>query len=116
MLEALSKIIINGVSEVSLIPESVIMEETIDCGSMSYSDPATAAFFLVSEPQPDEPEAMEASSLELIVCRLATTFGLAAIRLVGAGFGPVLLTRLKSSSDGNWLILEEGLNGGRRRN
>lgn len=69
-------------------------------------------FFFVKEPQPDEPEAIEASSLELTVCRLDTTFGFADIKLVGAGFGPIddrLLTRPKSSSDGNWLIFEEGL-------
>lgn len=57
---------------------------------------------------------MEASSLELTVCRLDTTLGLAVIRLVGVGLGPtddILLTRPKSSSDGNWLIFEEGLKG-----
>lgn len=75
-------------------------------------DPVMAVFFFVSDPQPDEPDAMEASSLELIVWRLATTLGLVAIRLVGAAFGPtedILPTRPKSSSDGNWLIFEEGL-------
>lgn len=69
-------------------------------------------FFFVNEPQPEEPEAMEASSLELIVCRLDTAFGFEDIKLVGAGFGPmddILLTRPKSSSDGNWLTFEEGL-------
>lgn len=57
---------------------------------------------------------MEASSLELTVCRLATTLGLAVIKpVVGAGFAPtddMLLTRPKSSSsDDNWLGFEEGL-------
>ena len=54
---------------------------------------------------------MEESSLEFTVCRLVTMLGLAVIRLVGAGFGSMLLllTRPKSSNDGNWLILEEGL-------
>lgn len=75
-------------------------------------DDPVIVFFFVSDPQPDEPEAMEASSLELIVCRLDTTLGLAVIKLVGAGIGPtvvMLLTRPKSSSDGNWLSFEEGL-------
>lgn len=69
-------------------------------------------FFFVNEPQPDEPEAMEASSLELTVCRLDTIFGFTDIKLVGAGFPPIddiLLTRPKSSSDGNWLTFDEGL-------
>lgn len=73
-------------------------------------DPIIGVFFLVNEPQPDEPEAMEASSLELTVCRLDITLGFAVIRLVGTGLGPTEeLTRPKSSSDGNWLIFEEGL-------
>lgn len=66
-------------------------------------------FFFVSDPQPDEPEAIDESSLELTVCRLATTFGLAVIRLVGAGLGPADDMLPRSSSDGNWLIFEEGL-------
>lgn len=130
-----SKMVVKGVSDVSLIPESVIMEETIDWGSTSTTwwseegnlglkidwnrenwfnepNPINGVFFFVNEPQPDEPEAMEASSLELIVWRLATTLEFVDIRLVGAVFGPtddMLLTRPKSSSDGNWLIFEEGL-------
>lgn len=103
------KTVISGVSEVSLIPESVIMEETIDCGSTSsacwYSSPATADFFFVSEPQPDEPEAMEASSLELTVCRPVTALGLAAIKLDGVG----LLIRFMSGSVGAGFSFEEGL-------
>lgn len=73
-------------------------------------DPVIGVFFFVSEPQPEEPEAMEASSLELTVCRL-DTFEF-VMRLVGCWLGPsdgMLLTRPKSSSDGNWLIFEEGL-------
>lgn len=116
-----------------------MMEETIDCGSTSiacvWSDKLFSisdwphrfdlrtlspigVFFFVNDPQPDEPEAMEASSLELTVCRLVTTLGFAVMRLVGAGIGPtdgMLLTRPKSSSDGNWLIFEEGLKRGRQR-
>lgn len=53
---------------------------------------------------------MEASSLELTVCRLDTVEFV--MRLVGAWLefsDGKLLTRLKSSSDGNGLIFEEGL-------
>lgn len=73
-------------------------------------DPIIGVFFFVNEPQPDEPEAMEASSLELTVCRLDITLGFAVIRLVGTGLGPTdELTRPKLSSDGNWLTFDEGL-------
>lgn len=53
---------------------------------------------------------MEASSLELTVCRLDTVEFV--MRLVGTWLEPIdgmLLTRSKSSSDGNGLIFEEGL-------
>lgn len=110
-----------------------MMEETMDCGSIStpwfsktihFSDlvclmsnvkiddlpDPIGVFFFVREPQPDELEAMEASSLELTVCRLDTELGFVDIKLVGAWFGPTDdMTRPKSSSDGNWLIFEEGL-------
>lgn len=49
---------------------------------------------------------MEASSLELTVCRLDTVEFV--MRLVAPWLGK-LLTRFKSSSDGNGLIFEEGL-------
>ena len=111
ILDGRSKTVISGVSDASLSPESVNTEETIDCGSKScacwYSSPTAADFFFVNEPQPDEPEAMEASSLELSVCRLAMAFGLALIKPVGVG----LLIRFScvSGSVGNELGLEEGL-------
>lgn len=53
---------------------------------------------------------MEASSLELTVCRLDTVEFV--MRLVGTWLEPIdgmLLTRSKSSSDDNGLIFEEGL-------
>lgn len=53
---------------------------------------------------------MEVSSLELTVCRFDTVEFV--MRLVGPWLGPsdgMLLTRSKSSSDGNGLIFEEGL-------
>jgi hypothetical protein len=51
---------------------------------------------------------MEASSLELTVCRLEFS----VMRLIGAGFEPtdgMLLTRGKSSPDVVWLVSFEGL-------
>lgn len=48
-------------------------------------DPIIGVFFFVNEPQPEEPEAMEESSLELTtVCRFDTTFGFVVMRLFGA--------------------------------
>jgi hypothetical protein len=128
MHEARSEIVVSAPSDISLMPESVMMEETIDCGSTSkacvWSGKLTSisdlsqrlaslhspigVFFFVNEPQPDEPEAMEASSLELTVCRLEFS----VMRLIGAGLEPtdgMLLTRGKSSPDVDWLVTFEGL-------
>lgn len=65
-------------------------------------------FFLVSEPQPEEPEAIEVSSFELAataVClTVATTLFADDVVTRPAGVGTdadVIVARSKSSSDGN---------------
>lgn len=104
-----------AVSDVSLMPESVIVEEIIDWGSMSsnrWSLTITDVFFFVNEPLPDDPEAMEASSLDVTVCRdVLVLVGIRPVVDDERGFGAIddmLPTRPSSSSDGIWLF-DEGL-------
>lgn len=95
-----------AVSDVSLMPESVIVEEIIDWGSMScnrWSLTITDVFFFVNEPLPDDPEAMEASSLDVTVCRdVLVLVGIRPVVDDERGFGAIadmLPTRPSSSSD-----------------
>lgn len=49
-------------SDDSDMPESVTMEEINEFGSVSLPANMSFVFFLVNEPNPDEPDAMEESS------------------------------------------------------
>jgi hypothetical protein len=102
-----------AVSDVSLIPESVMVEDIIDCGSTSTNKWSFrfVDFFFVNEPLPDDPEAMEESSLEGRVC--LDTLGAGMSPVVADGFVTIdemLLPRPGSSSSDGIGFFDEGLN------
>lgn len=73
-------------------------------------DVTCVLFFFVNEPQPDDPEAIEASSLELVVCLVDIAGFVDDVpRVDDGGCDGAAVLMSKSSSDGNWLTFEEGL-------
>lgn len=94
-------------SEFSDIPESVTMEDANDNGSIS--DACKSFFFLVNDPNPDEPDADDESSRILLAVPLERAVGGRPINGVATGGPPDTLPIL--SWDVIFLLfkLDEGL-------
>lgn len=91
-------------SDNSEMPESVTMEEMNEAGSISPPAKISFVFFLVNEPKPDEPDAMEESSRKpVVVVRDPVVAGSPGN---GAACWLTLTTLPKSSSDGIFLLFE----------